>query len=92
MRSPYIEHAASGLPNPTRLGGGTIYLGSRPEGVTTHSLRMVTECLLARSMLIKMYLPLRGMCLFMYIVFTVSQFHADAHSLTHSVYLVFQVA
>ena len=39
-------------------------------------------------MLIKMYLPFYGMCLYMYIVFTVSQFHADAHS----VYLVFQIA
>ena len=41
VRSPYIEHAASGLPNPTRLeGGGTIYPISRPAGVTTHSLRI----------------------------------------------------
>ena len=39
-------------------------------------------------MLIEIYLPLHGMCLYMYIVFTVSQFHADAHS----VYLVFQIA
>ena len=58
-------------------GGGTIYTGSRPASVTTHSLRMVTECLLTRSMVIKMYLPLHGLCLYMYIVFTVSQFHAD---------------
>ena len=36
-------------------GGGTIYPGSRPEGVTTHCPKMVTECLLTRSMLIKMY-------------------------------------
>ena len=43
-------------------GGGTIYPGSRPAGVTTRSPRMVTECLLTRSMLIKMYLPLHGMC------------------------------
>ena len=49
---------------------------------------MVTECLLIRSMLIKMYLPFHGMCRYMYIVFTVSQFHADVHS----VYLVFQIA
>ena len=49
---------------------------------------MVTERLLTRSMLIKMYLPLHGMWLYVYIVFTVSQFHADAHS----VYLVFQIA
>ena len=35
-------------------GGGTIYPGSRPAGVTTRP-RMVTECLLTRSMLIKMY-------------------------------------
>ena len=41
---------------------GTIYPGSRPAGVTTRSPRMVTESLLSRSMLIKMYLTLRGMC------------------------------
>ena len=51
-----IEHAASGLPNPTRLeGGGTIRPVSRPAGFTTSCPRMVTECLLTRSMLIKMY-------------------------------------
>ena len=56
VRSPYIEHAASGLPNPIRLeGGGTICPGSRPAGVTTRCPRIVTECLLTRSMLIKMY-------------------------------------
>ena len=43
-------------------GGGTIYPGSRPGGVTTRSPRMVTECLLTRSIFIKMYLPLHGMC------------------------------
>ena len=36
-------------------GGGTIYPGSRPADVTTPSPRMVAECLLTRSMLIKMY-------------------------------------
>ena len=36
-------------------GGGTIYPGSRPAGVITRCLRMVTEFLLTRSMLIKMY-------------------------------------
>ena len=69
-------------------GGGTICPGSRSAGVTTRCPGMVTECLFTRSMLIKMYLPLHGMCLYMYIVFTVSQFHADAHS----IYLVFQIA
>ena len=68
-------------------GGGTIYPGSRPAGVTTRSPRMVTECLFIRSMLIKMYLLFHGVCPYMYIVFTVSQFHADSHS----VYLVFQI-
>ena len=38
-------------------GGGTIYPGSRSAGVTTRSPRMVTECLLTRSML-----PFHGMC------------------------------
>ena len=36
-------------------GGGTIYPGSRPAGVTTCSPRIVIECFLTRSMLIKMY-------------------------------------
>ena len=43
-------------------GGGTIYPGSRPAGVNTRSPRIVTVCLLTRLMLIKMYLPLHGMC------------------------------
>ena len=36
-------------------GGGKIYPGSRPAVVTTRCPRMVAECLLTRSMLIKMY-------------------------------------
>ena len=72
---------------PFSLGvGGTIYPDSRPTGVTTRCPRMVTECLLTHSMIIKMYkFTIQGMCLYMNIVFTVSQFHADVHS----VYLVF---
>ena len=46
-------------------GGGMIYPGSRIAVVTKRSPRMVTECLLTRSMLIKMYLLLHGMCLYM---------------------------
>ena len=66
---------------PYSLGrGGTIFPGSSQAGVTTRSPRMVSGCLLTRSMLIKMYLPLHGMCLYMYMVFTISQFHAGAHS------------
>ena len=54
VRSPYIEHAASGIPY--SLGrGGTICPGSRPAGVTTRCPRIVTECLPTRSMVIKMY-------------------------------------
>ena len=43
-------------------GGGTIYPGSRPAGVyhTVRSPRMVTECLLTRSMLIKIKLTFFG--------------------------------
>ena len=62
---------------PYSLGvGGTICPGSRSAGVTTRSPRMVTECLLTRSMLIKYYhfMVCKGICT---IVFTVSQFHAD---------------
>ena len=56
VRYPYTEHAASGLPNPFSLGGGgMIYTSSRPADVTTRSPRTVAECLLTRSMLIKMY-------------------------------------
>ena len=41
---------------PYSLGGrGTICPVSRPAGFTTRCPRMVTECLLTRSMLIKMY-------------------------------------
>ena len=36
-------------------GGGTIYPDSRPAGVTANNHRMVTECFLTRSILIKMY-------------------------------------
>ena len=48
----YFERATQ--PYPLR-GGGPIYPGSRPASVTTRYSRMVTECLLTRSMLIKMY-------------------------------------
>ena len=36
-------------------GGGTICPGSRPADVSARSSRMVIECLLTRSMLIKMF-------------------------------------
>ena len=54
-------------------GGGTIYPGSRPAGVTTSSPRMVTECLLTRSMLIKMYLPFHGTVAWLFIEYDVAQ-------------------
>ena len=69
-------------------GGGTIYPGSISANVTTRSPRMVAECLLTRSMLIKMYYHFMTCACIRTIVFTVSQFHADVYI----VYLVFQVA
>ena len=54
-------------------GGGTIYPGSRPAGVTTRSPRMVTECLLTRSMLTKMYLPFHGIWFWFDFCFTALQ-------------------
>ena len=63
LRTPSMPRAGY----PTLLawrGRGTIYSGSRPAGVTTRSPRMVTECLLTRSMLIKMYLPVFMVCAF----------------------------
>ena len=56
VRSPYIEHAASGLLNPTHLQGEVRSDQAQDQQmVTTRSPRIVTECLLTRSMLIKMY-------------------------------------
>ena len=58
VRSPYTEHAASGLPNPIHLeGGGKVRFDQAQDQqvVTTRSPRLVTECLLTRSMLFKMY-------------------------------------
>ena len=56
VRSPYTEHAASGLPNPTHLDGEVRFDQAQDQQViTTRSPRIVTECLLTRSMLIKMY-------------------------------------
>ena len=57
--SPYTEHAEDGLPNPTHLEGGGGWVrfdqAQDQQAVTTHSPRIVIECLLTRSMLIKMY-------------------------------------
>ena len=56
VRSPYTEHAASGLPNPTHLEGEVRFDQAQDQQVvTTRSPRIVTECLLTRSMLIKIY-------------------------------------
>ena len=56
VRSPYIEHAASGLLNPTHLKGEVRFEQAQDQQVvTTRSPRTVTECLLTRSMSIKMY-------------------------------------
>ena len=56
VRSPYTELAASGLPNPTHLEREIGFDQDQDhQVVTTRSPRIVTECLLTRSMLIKMY-------------------------------------
>ena len=58
VRSPYTELAASGLPNPTHLGGGGEVRFDQAQDqqvVTTRSPRIGTECLLTRLMLIKIY-------------------------------------
>ena len=46
---------------------------------TTRSPRMVTECFLTRTMLIKMYYHFMVCACICTIVFTVSQFHADVY-------------
>ena len=56
VRSPYTEHAASGLPHPTHLEAEVRFdQAQNQQVVTTRSPRIVTESLLTRSMLIKMY-------------------------------------
>ena len=50
------ELAASGLPNPNHLEGEVRFDQAQDQQVvTTRRPRTVTECLLTRSMLIKMY-------------------------------------
>ena len=56
VRYPYTEHAASGLPNPTHLEGEIRFdQAQNQQVVITCSLRIVTDCLLTRTMLIKIY-------------------------------------
>ena len=58
VTSPYTEHAASGLPNPTPLEGEVRVVRNQDRPVvTTRSPRIihVTECLLTRSRLFEMY-------------------------------------
>ena len=46
VKSPYTDHAASGLPNPTPLeGGGVQFVQAQGQQVlTTRSPRIITEC------------------------------------------------
>ena len=45
VRSPYTEHAASWLPNPTHLEGEVRFDQAQDQQlVTTRSPRIVTEC------------------------------------------------
>ena len=56
VRSPYTEHAVSGLPNLTYFEGEVRFDQAQDQQVvTTRSPRKVIECLLTRSMLIEMY-------------------------------------
>ena len=56
VRSPYTELAANGLHNPTHLEGEVRFDQTQDQQVvTTRSPRIVTECLLTRSMLINVY-------------------------------------
>ena len=56
VRSLYTEHAANGLPNPIHLEGEVPFVQAQDQRVvTTRSPQIVTQCLLTRSMLIKMY-------------------------------------
>ena len=54
--SSFTEHAASRLPNPTHLDGEVGFVQAQDQQVVaTRSPRIITKCLLTRSMLIKIY-------------------------------------
>ena len=56
VRSPYTELAERGLPNPTLLEGDVRFDEAQDQQVvTTRRPPIVTECLLTRSVLIKMH-------------------------------------
>ena len=56
VRSPYTEYAVGGQPTSTHLEGEVRFDQAQDQQVvTTRSPRIVTECLLTRSMSIKMY-------------------------------------
>ena len=83
LRSPYIEHTGERATQPYLLGGGgMIYPGSRPAGVTACSPRMVIECLLIRSMLIKMYKFTISWYVPVYVHYIYSQSISCRHSLS----------
>ena len=71
-------------------GGGTTYPDSRPEGVTTRCPRIVTECLLTRSMLIKMYKFTSSGYVPVYVHIIYSQSISFRRSLSHCESHVFQ--
>ena len=73
-----VHEHASGLP---KGGGGTIYPGSRTADVTTRSPRMVAECLLTRSMLIKMNYHFMVCACICTLVFTVNFMQAFTQSI-----------
>ena len=55
-RAGEVEHAASGLPNPTPLEKEARFVQPQDQQVVTkRSPRIITECFLTRSMLIRMY-------------------------------------
>ena len=54
--SVHRAYAASGLPNPTHLQGKVRFVQAQDQQVvTTRSPKIVTECLLTRSMFMKMH-------------------------------------
>ena len=56
VRSPYTKLVASGLSNPIHLEGEVRFDQAQDQQVvTTRIPRIVTDCLLTRSMLIKIY-------------------------------------
>ena len=69
MRTPYPKHTASGLPHFRLL---VRFIQAQDQQSFHTQSEIVTECLLNRSMFIKLYLPEHVICMYIHMLFTVN--------------------